>query len=374
MAALNFENIWQNYQAKLCTGECTDGYFNLQNWFLRFGSIDSEATKVPDWFRWALNFGASLRSHLIDTRATLVLTTPCDSALTAVVSLGLAVRSIPERNSVHDSSNPFELFLKAAPGTEVKCLPRGSEKNVQSYRLLADRSAERGIAMRKLSGRQKSAVHYMMPNTASWYVFANEQQSFVNSRSLKCHIGMSLLQSLLGKRAESLDWRANQSSIVICTPSQGAASLKHATDAIFISDTISECGNAMHKKADSECLLTLSDLLSISEWQLNSDRECPTYCQLVNSSMVKYENIPQNGQIVFFNGPDAYLRLHNQFQQQSHVVIVSRNSESFKLERLMHLAHAVREVSSPLEISILAPPVGIQLLMLGSRKSKEKKW
>jgi hypothetical protein len=120
--------------------------------------------------------------------------------------------------------------------------------------------------------------------------------------------------------------------------------------------------------------ITLTDLLSISQWQPPSDRECPRFCQFVNASTTRPSDIPTASSTVIFNGPDAYLRLNSRFANQSHVVVISRNADPSKLERFMNVAHSVRESATPIEISLPLPPFGIQLACLGDRKPKEKQW
>ncbi len=354
--------------------------FDFQDWVLRFGG-DADPVAAPLWFRWAMEFGASVKPQLIDKGhlATLVITVPCDSAIAGAIAYGASIRSVPDSATEADPSELFDQFMAAPTGTEIKRMPVGSENGVQRYMLLSQRSEEKGIAMRKLNGRKKGDGYFMTRKTPYKYAFMEAEASTDSvDRSLAPHIGLSLTQSLLGEAASRLDWNENLDSIALCSPTQGAAQLRRETDVISFSDRISEFEMEPDEEADEELFpvrrITLSDLLSISQWQPSSDRECPTYCQFVNASTTRLDDIPAAPSTVIFNGPDAYLRLHSRFGKQTHVVVVSRNADPGKLERFMNVAHSVRESAEPIEHSLPEPPFGIQLACLGDRRPKEKQW
>lgn len=354
--------------------------FDFQDWVLRFGAGDVEPVPVPQWFRWALKLGATLETDLViqERKATLVLTTPCDSAIAGVIALGASLGFVPELRAPEDTANMFDQFMVAPPGTDIKRLPRGSETRSQSYRLLTERSEERGIAMKKLCERKKR-LYFLTRPFANQFAFVKVGNAFDSeARSLAPHIGLSLFQSLLGEISSARDWRASSNSIALCAPALGAAALRSETDRIFFSDLIDECENEQgdEHSADLEPVrrLTLTDLLSVSQWQAYSDRDCPTHCQFVNASTTKPDDIPSKSKIVVFNGPDAYLRLNNRFMDQSHVVVVSRNADANKLERFLCVTHSVRDAAQPFVPSLPAPPFGIQLACLGDRRAGPKQW
>lgn len=357
--------------------------FDFQDWVFRFGGDDAEPIAAPNWFRWAMKLGVSIKPKLIDNGhlATLVVTVPCDSAIAGVIGYGACLCSVPVAVTKGDPSELFDQFMAAPPGTEIKRMPVGNENGVQRFMLLSQRSEERGIAMRKLNGRKKGDGYFMTRKTPYQYAF-NEVNTSTEpiERSLAPHIGLSLTQSLLGQLSSSLDWHANLDSIVLCSPTQGAAQLRRETDAISISDLISECEMEPEEEEEAEeemapvRRITLTDLLSISQWQPASDRECPNFCKFVNSSTSRPSDIPSAASTVIFNGPDAYLRLNSRFSNQTHVVVISRNADPGKLERFMNVAHSVRESATPIEYSLPLPPFGIQLACLGDRKPKEKQW
>lgn len=355
--------------------------FDFDDWVFRFGDDASKPIAAPIWFRWAMKFGASVKPQLIDKGhlATLVVTAPCDSAIAGVIAYGASLLSVPYAAIEPDSTDLFDQFMAAPAGTEIKRMPVGSEKGVQRFMLLSQRSEDKGIAMRKLNGRNKGDGYFMTRKTRYKYAFKEVETSTESAeRSLAPHVGLSLTQSLLGQLSSSLDWHASLDAVVLCSPTQGAAQLRRETDAISISDLISECEMESADEADEEVVrvrrITLTDLLSISQWHLASDRECPSYCQFVNASTTRLSEVPSAASTVIFNGPDAYLRLNSRFSNQTHVVVISRNADPGKLERFMNVADSVRESAAPIEYSLPLPPFGIQLACLGDRRPKEKQW
>lgn len=355
--------------------------FDFQDWVLRFGDTDGTPLNAPAWFRWGMSFGASMASQTMANGCspTLIVTTPCDSAIAGTIALGAILNQVPLKRTSLNSGDLFDQFMAAKPGTKVKRLQQGAEKRLQKYLLLTERSEERGIAMRKVSGSRKGGINYMMRSFAKRYAFEDPiDNGERTNRTLAPHVGVSLLRSLLGESALTRDWQVNLKSAVICTPTQGAAALRRETDAIMLSDLIDERDVEEDEEADDELnsvrRLTLSDLLSVSQWRPISDRECPECCQFVNASTTKPDDIPIESELVVFNGPDAYLRLNNRFKKQSQIVVISRNADPNKLERFMSVIHSVRESSSPIELSLTEPPTGIQVNCLGNRVAKEKQW
>lgn len=352
---------------------------DFQDWLVRFGSMTSEPMSVPDWFSWAVSFGYRLGPQLsgLNSRTTLVITTPCDSAIASAVALGMSLSCVPSADQQIETESLFDRFMQTSPGTEIKCLPRGSETRTQRYRLLTDRSEERGIAMRKLTGTNKTCIHYMTRSTASRYAFEDSASSVTAiNRALIPHIGCSLFQSLLGNNVHELDWRASQNAVVVCAPALGRAALRRESEAIYVSDLIDECEvqDSLNDTENPVRKLSLADLLLINEWRQSADSECPTWCRYVNASTTNRNEIPNDSRFVIFNGPDAYLRLHGRFKEQSHLVFVSRDADANKLDRLFALIHSVRDESQPATFQMPAPPFGIQLSCLGSRNARAKQW
>ena len=331
------------------------------------------------WFRWAVSFGFELTPQLssANDRTTFVITTPCDSALASAVALGMSLACVPKFNSQIGAENLFDLFMQAQPGTEVKCLPRGSETRTQRYRLLTDRSEEGGIAMKKLTGTNKNGIRFMKRDQASSYTFIEPSLGVrAINRALVPHTGVSLFQSLLGNKEHDLDWRASLNDVVVCAPTLGRAALRREAETVYISNLIDEC-EAEDLPSDAMNPFrrySLADLLLIREWRQSIDADCPTWCRFVNASSTTREDIPNDSRFVVFNGPDAYLRLHGQFKEQSHLVFVSRDADANKLDRLLALIHSVRIESQPSTLEMQAPPFGIQLACLGRRHMRAKQW
>lgn len=360
---------------------CKDMEFNFQDWVFRFGGDDSAPIAAPIWFRWAMQLGASIKPQLINNGhlATIIVTVPCDSAIAGAIGYGSCLREVSEKTAEPNVLDMFDQFMAVPPGTIIKCLPQGTENRTQRYQILTERSEELGIAMRKLNGRQKRGIHYMTRRTASRYTFEVAEDSTCGcNKSLTPYIGLSLTQSLLGQLSTYVNWHVSLDSVVLCSPTQGASQLRRETDTISISDLISECEMESDHEADKELdpvrRLTLTDLLAVSQWQLASDRESPIFCHFVNASTTQLCQIPTAASTVIFNGPDAYLRLNSRFPNQTHVVVISRNSDPGKLDRFMNVANSLRESTNRLGHLLPVPPTGIQLACFGDRRPKEKQW
>lgn len=364
---------------------CEGVEFDFQNWVFRFGVDDSKPIAAPIWFRWAMDLGVSIKPQLIDNGhlATLIVTVPCDSAIAGAIAYGSCLREVYERSLNARAAHLFDQFMEAPPGTIIKRLPCGTEKHTQRYKILTERSEDRGIAMMTVTGRNRKGTHYLTRDIADLFAFEGVNPSCeTGGRSLAPHIGLSLNQLLLGSLSSSLDWYASLNSVVLCSPTQGNTQLRRETDAISISDRNFEFESDLDEKladeSDQETApvkkVTLTDLLSISRWQSAADHIRPSYCQFVNASATQLSETPSTGSTVIFNGPDAYLRLNSRFSNQTQVVVISRNADPNKIDRFMNIAHYVRESASLIEHSLPLPPFGIQLACLGDRRMKEKQW
>jgi hypothetical protein len=359
--------------------------FDFQNWVFRFGVDDSKPIAAPIWFRWAMDLGVSIKPQLIDNGhlATLIVTVPFDSAIAGAIAYGSCLREVYERSLNARAAHLFDQFMEAPPGTIIKRLPCGTEKHTQRYKILTERSEDRGIAMMTVTGRNRKGTHYLTRDIADLFAFEGVNPSCeTGGRSLAPHIGLSLNQLLLGSLSSSLDWYASLNSVVLCSPTQGNTQLRRETDAISISDRNFEFESDLDEKladeSDQETApvkkVTLTDLLSISRWQSAADHIRPSYCQFVNASATQLSETPSTGSTVIFNGPDAYLRLNSRFSNQTQVVVISRNADPNKIDRFMNIAHSVRESASLIEHSLPLPPFGIQFVCLGDRRMKEKQW
>jgi hypothetical protein len=359
--------------------------FDFQNWVFRFGVDDSKPIAAPIWFRWAMDLGVSIKPQLIDNGhlATLIVTVPCDSAIAGAIAYGSCLREVYERSLNARAAHLFDQFMEAPPGTIIKRLPCGTEKHTQRYKILTERSEDRGIAMMTVTGRNKKGIHYMTREKADSFVFEGVDPSCdTGGRSLDPHIGCSLNQLLLGSLSTSLDWYASLNSVILCSPIQGGSQIREQTDKVWISDRklefVTDSDDKLTDRADQEAAQTkqikLSDLLSISKWQKPADQNRPGYCQFLNASTTQLSETPSTGSTVIFNGPDAYLRLNSRFSNQTQVVVISRNADPNKIDRFMNIAHSVRESASLIEHSLPLPPFGIQFVCLGDRRMKEKQW
>lgn len=352
--------------------------FDFQDWVARFGSVGAEPVSVPAWFRWATSFAVGLKRQAVDNGQplTIVITTPCDSAIAGAIAFGACISCVPELNSATESADLFDEFMDATPGTEIKRLARASEKRTQRYLLLTERSEQRGIAMREVNGKNQGRTHFLIRKNASWYAFV-DKVACDNGRALAPYAGLSLVQPLLGAHASTRDWRCHLGSVALCAPTLGAAAIRRETDTIFFSDLIDELEDEHDEETDPDIVpvrrITLTDLLAISQWQPTSDRECPSYCQFVESA-TKPDDITIKPKLVIFNGPDAYLRLHNRFEPQTHVVVVSRDADPNKLERFLAVTHSIRETAHQATVSLPEPPFGIQWTCLGNRQVRPKQW
>jgi len=66
-----------------------DSSFDFHDWLVRFNTCDAEPVSVAAWMKWGMLLGADLKSRLDSPKAaaTLILTTPCDSALNGAIPM-----------------------------------------------------------------------------------------------------------------------------------------------------------------------------------------------------------------------------------------------------------------------------------------------
>lgn len=94
---------------------------DFQDWLVRFGRMTSEPMSAPEWFRWAVSFGFTISPQLsgLNARTTLVITTPCDSAIASAVALGMSLSCVPSVDQQIETDNCLGARIQRARVLQV---------------------------------------------------------------------------------------------------------------------------------------------------------------------------------------------------------------------------------------------------------------
>ncbi|MGB7325974.1 MAG: hypothetical protein WBD31_13950 [Rubripirellula sp.] len=346
----------------------------LQHLEARFCGPESSPTDIPSWFSWAVDLGVSLsEARQPKKQHTAIVTAPCQSALCGVIAFGYLLRTLPESVASTDEPNLFQRFMNAEVGTEIKRLPRKGEKGVQRYRIVSHRHERNELGLYKLNGKRKGGGVYLTERTASEYLFSADEET-EEGRSLAEYIGKSIVSEIPLTTDREINWHANQNEVVLAGPTAGNAVLRRHTDNIILHPrSTSDESDPDDPEAPEEILLSLSDLLSVREWQ--HERDClPYLCRFANASRRDVPAIAEQAKIVFFNGIQSYLTFRDEFNAQDHVVVLSRDTAQSRMDRFLEATHEIRESYERDTCDLPAPPMGIQLMSLRDSQSEEAQW
>lgn len=324
---------------------------------------------APDWFSWGIRFGHQLSQSRSSLDSGLILiTTPCESPLLGTVALGTLSHLLETQSDNVEREQHFESLFHMPTGTLVKRKAENKSRP-RVYKLLSSRSREDGIKMKMVKGPKKfkDCVITLSPQAALTYVLEDEEETCTDRvHSLSPYPGAAFMEQISATIPESQTWRNNLDQILISGPTGGNSSPKKQLAGTSLVNCEGEG-------------LELHEMLAVKEWK-SGKTNGPYYSRFLNSSASKAEfpEVVRKARFVLFNSVDSYLRYTDKFSTQLQVVVCSRDVDSHKTERLYAKLYAYRDRAQKFDAEVFSafetPPFGIQLLFLGAKGKKEKKW
>lgn len=310
---------------------------------------------LPSWAQFFLRAGYQLQSTLSGTRRIILLTTPCESAGAALLTLG-AMRFRLSQEGADDLAAHFSR-IQALSGTRHADRPlcdiRSHGRRAGPF-LIGSVEPDTGVWVRHTS--IESDRRLITPATAMHWRFQNEPQLHLQHGAQVPY--RELYDGLLPNAGAICAGNLSRSDSAIClmTRLRGESATRSAAADIRLSAGGVEAG--------------LDELLTVRHWAA----ERISRVVLFNTRKGEFDRHCRSPDLVVADGDEAFLRaLNEQQMKQADVIgVVPRTLERDRLEAIGHRLAQLEQWyrrDDPLPADIGDLPAGIAAASFAQRKN-----